>query len=82
MAEPAPHYVPHFTLLDVVGVDVFTNMKKFRHELTHNFTATVDVETSEDEHQETARPETNDPGGELPPGVTPVDQGEPDAKFI
>jgi hypothetical protein len=79
-AEPAPHYVPRFVVVDTLGIEIFKQMKSHRAELTHNFSSTVQIDTSDDEHLQTdnekvsAHEQHGGPVGE-PKGSGPVSTG-------
>lgn len=75
-AEPEPHYVPLFSVIDQLPVNVFIEMKAIRTKSDIRFDKTKQVVTG-DEEQPEQQPDipTGDPGNEVPPGVEPV-QGQ------
>jgi len=79
-SEPAPYYTPTFQIEGQIGVELFRTLKALRQENTVRLSKTAEVDTADDEaHNAASRPVGNDPGGELPVGVTPVrdDEGLP-----
>lgn len=75
----APYYAPQLEVVNVLPPDLFNEMRQIRSELARKFTSTVQVDESDDEHSQngSAAP-GRDSGGELPPGVQPVDNERPD----
>ena len=76
--EPAPHYLPVFQIERQIDIELFRRVKQLRQELNERMTRTVQVDTADDEHPAHNDMPTADPGGELPPGVEPVNTAPQD----
>jgi hypothetical protein len=71
--DPKPHYVPKFTIVGKVPVDVYMEIKSVRDSAGTRLDATAGVDTDIDDMEDTST--VGDHGGDLPEGVEPVDQG-------
>jgi hypothetical protein len=74
--EPQPHYVPKFTLIESNNAEMVGMMKELRKDAGTIIEAVYEAteQAGYDADHAATRTGTSDPGGELPPGVTPVDK--------
>lgn len=83
--EPAPHYVPVFSVIENLDVTMIRTMKEFRQKLSATFGKTV--ETARPEDDENGNGSMNDPSyrskdDNIPEGIWTDDSKKPDAKFL